>query len=145
MYVCMYVCERMCSSINGRLACLVCVLIYSLFHWGDKLTTKPPLWELNESISNASLCSPPLSCTLRGQRYTQSVWKAGRSIASSLQRPGSSFSVGQKKEKSGVIEDCDPHDPSSLYLLVHSRVTINMRRNAVKKQEVVLDSWNCTK
>lgn len=88
----------------------------------------------------AMLYSVPLPCPqLRGSKDTQSVYSARKSIAS-LQRPSSSFSVGQETDKSGVMEDCDPLDPSSLYLLVHSAVTVNMRKNAVKEQEIILNS-----
>lgn len=118
---------------------VLCVsLIYSLFHWGINWLQSHLYGNLMNLLAMLySVPSPVLNSGVGGERHSQSVCNAGRSIASSLQRTSSSFSVGQERDKSGVIEDCDPHDPSSLYLLVHSRVTINTHKNAIKEQEII--------
>lgn len=68
----------------------------------DKLTTKPPHWKLNESISDAGEQSE--SCSLRPhtqavhRRSTQPV--ASGTTATPPQRPGSGLSAG--REESGL-------------------------------------------
>lgn len=83
----------------------------------DKLTTKPPPWKLNESISDAGQ-QPQASHTLTHRPSTQPV--ASGTTATPPQRPGSGLSAGG--EESGLRPPLTP----PLYLLVHTRVSLRV-------------------
>lgn len=85
----------------------------------DKLTTKPPHWKRNESISDAGQQSE--SCSLRP--HTQTIH-----TASSPRYHSHSPTKTRLWALSGTrgVRTATPPDPPPLYLLVHTRVSLDI-------------------